>query len=248
MEILPYIFVAIVGFISGIVSGMSGGGGAMLMIPAYIFTGLPPQVAVATAKLSGLGGDFGGLGMLLKSGHVRKDIIRVMIPVAIIVGLITPLVFTVVESKSFQIALAFVMLAMLPTLFIKKKSIKPPTRKHKSAGYFLYSCVLFLQGIFSGGVGSLAVYVLTLLFGTTKLETLATRRIIVAIMSPIALVALFASGFINVWFGLAGLVTAFIGTYIGSKIALKRGERYVTIVMAVTIFASSVILLTTAYS
>ncbi|MDB5177320.1 MAG: hypothetical protein JWN75_988 [Candidatus Saccharibacteria bacterium] len=246
MEILPYVFITIIGFVSGIVSGISGGGGAMLMIPAFIFTGLPPQVAVATAKLSGLGGDFGGLGPFLKSGHIRKDIVKVMIPIAIIIGLITPFVFRVVESRSFQIALAVIMIIMLPTLFLKKKSFKKPTRRHKSIGYFLYTCVLFLQGIFSGGVGSLAVFVLTLLFGTSKLETLATRRVIVAVMSPITLVALFIGGFLNIGLGLAGLVTAFIGTYIGSKIALKRGETFVTIVMAITILISSIILLVKA--
>lgn len=246
MEILPYIFVAIVGFISGIVSGISGGGGAMLMIPAYIFTGLPPQVAVATAKLSGLGGDFGGLSGFLRSGHIRKDIVRVMIPIAIAVGLITPLVFAAVESRGFQIALAIFMIAMLPTLFIKKKTPKPPTRKHRTIGYLLYTCVLFLQGIFSGGVGSLAVYVLTLLFGTTKLETMATRRVIVAVMSPVALIALFIGGFLNVGLGLAGLIPAFIGTYLGTKVVLKRGETFVSIMMAITILISSIILLVEA--
>jgi uncharacterized protein len=246
MEILPYILIAIVGFVSGIVSGISGGGGAMLMIPAFIFTGLPPQVAVATAKLSGLGGDFGGLSGFLKSGHIRKDIIKVMIPIAVIVGLITPLIFAAVEGRGFQIALAIFMILMLPTLFIKKKMLKRPTHKHKSIGYFFYTCVLFLQGIFSGGVGSLAVYVLTLLFGTTKLETMATRRVIVAVMSPVALVALFITGFINIGFGLAGLIPAFIGTYIGTKIVLKRGEMFVTIVMAITILISSITLLITA--
>lgn len=246
MEILPYIIIAIVGFVSGIVSGISGGGGAMLMIPAFIFTGLPPQVAVATAKLSGLGGDFGGLSGFLKSGHIRKDIVKVMIPIAIIVGLITPLVFAAVESKGFQIALAIFMILMLPTLFIKKKTLKRPTRKHKSLGYFLYTCVLFLQGIFSGGVGSLAVYILTLLFGTTKLETMATRRVIVAILSPISLIALFISGFLNIGLGIAGLIPAFIGTYIGTKIVLKRGEMFVSIVMTITILISSLILIVTA--
>lgn len=218
----------------------------MLMIPAFIFTGLAPQVAVATAKLSGLGGDFGGLSGFLKSGHIRKDVIKVMIPIAIIIGLITPLVFQAVESKGFQIALAIFMILMLPTLFIKKKTIKPPTRKHKSFGYFLYTCVLFLQGIFSGGVGSLAVYVLTLFFGTTNLETMATRRVIVAVMSPTALIALYISGFLDVGLGVAGLLPAFIGTYIGTKIILKRGETFVTIVMAVTILVSSIALLVTA--
>jgi len=248
MEFLPYILIAIVGLLSGLVSGISGGGGAMLMIPAFIFSGLPPQVAVATAKLSGLGGDFGGLTAFIRSGHIRKDIIKVMIPIAVIVALITPLVFAVVESKGFQIALAVFMILMLPTLFIKKKTIKPPTRKHKFFGYSLYTVVLFLQGIFSGGVGSLAVYVLTLLFGASKIETMATRRAVVAVMSPIAVIALFLGGFISIWLGLIGLVTQFIGTHIGTKIVLKRGELFVTVVMAVTILVSSAVLLVNAVS
>ena len=174
-------------------------------------------MAVATAKMSGLGADFGGLSAFLKSGHIRKDIIKVMIPIAVVIGLITPLVFAVIESRSFQIALAVIMLAMLPTLFIKKKLLKPPTRKHRFAGYSLYTAVLFLQGIFSGGTGSLAVYVLTLLLGTSKIEAMATRRVVVAVMGPIAFVALLIAGFVNVGFGLAGLVTVFIGTRIGTK-------------------------------
>lgn len=218
----------------------------MLMIPAFIFTGLPPQVAVATAKLSGLGGDFGGLRTIIRSGHIRKDIARVMIPIAVVVGLITPLVFAAVESRGFQIALAIFMMLMIPTLFVKKKTVQPGARKHTIGGYALYSVVLFLQGIFSGGVGSLAIYVLNLLFGTRKLETIATRRVIVAVMSPISVIALLISGFIDIWFGLAGLATAFIGTYIGTKIILKREEKFVTIVMAIVIFASSAALLINA--
>lgn len=169
-----------------------------------------------------------------------------MLPIAIIVGLITPLVFAAFESRVFQIALAVTMILMLPTLFIKKKNLAPPTRKHKFIGYSLYSCVLFLQGIFSGGVGSLAVYVLTLLLGASKLETMATRRAIVAVMAPVSLVALLIGGFVSMGLGLAGLVTAFIGTHIGAKFVLKRSDKFVSIVMAVTIFVSSVILIVNA--
>ena len=201
---------------------------------------------MATAKLSGIGGDFGGLIAFLKSGHIRKDIIKVMIPIAIVIGLVTPLIFAAVESKGFQIALAIFMILMLPTLFIKKKTIKPPTRKHKLAGYSLYTCVLFLQGIFSGGVGSLAVYVLNLLFGATKLETMATRRAIVAVLSPVSVIALLIGGFVTIELGLVGLVTAFIGTHIGAKFVLKRSEVFVSVVMAITIFISSIVLLVSA--
>lgn len=246
MEILPYILIALVGLISGILSGMTGGGGALIMIPAFIFSGLPPQVAVATAKLSGLGGDFGGLAAFIKSGHIRKDVIKVMIPIAVIIGLIVPFVFAVVANQGFQIALAVFMILMLPTLFIKKKALKRPTRKHKLIGYFLYSAVLFLQGIFSGGVGSLAVYVLTLLFGASKVETMATRRAVVAVMSPITVIALLVSGFVSIGLGLTALVTQFIGTHIGSKIILKRGETFISIMMAIAILISSIVLIINA--
>lgn len=53
-------------------------------------------------------------------------------------------------------------------------------------------------------------------------------------------------GFVNVGFGLAGLVPAFIGTYIGTKIVLKRGEAFVTVALAATILVSSVMLLISA--
>lgn len=248
MDILPYIIIAAVGLVSGVFSGITGGGGAMVMIPAFIFGGLPPQMAVATAKFSGLGGDFGGLGAFLKSGHIRKDIIKVMIPVAVVIGLVVPLVFATVTSQGFQIALAVFMILMLPTLFIKKKTLKRPTKKHKLAGYFLYSAVLFLQGIFSGGVGSLAVYVLTLLLGASKVETMATRRVVVAVMSPITVAALLLSGFISIGLGLTALFTQFIGTYIGTKIVMKRGELFITIAMAVAILISSALLITSAVS
>lgn len=247
MEFLPYIFIAIVGLISGIFSGITGGGGAMILIPAFIFSGLSPQMAVATAKFSGLGGDFGGLVAFIKSGHIRKDVIKVMIPIAIIIGLVIPFIFATATNQGFQIVLAIFMIAMIPTLFIKMKTPKRPTKKRKLTGYFLYTGVLFLQGVFSGGVGSLAVYVLTLLFGTSKIEALATRRIIVAVMSPITVVALFIGGFVSIGLGLTALTTQFIGTYIGSKFVLKRGEVFISLVMAITILISSVILLVNAF-
>lgn len=246
MEVVPYFLFAAVGLVSGIISGISGGGGTLLSIPALIFLGLPPQVAVATAKMGGLGDDFGGLKVFAKSGHIRKDIVVVMIPIAIIIGLATPFVFSAIEGRGFQIALAIFMILMLPTLFIKKRSIKPPTHKHKFIGYLLYTVVLFLQGIFSGGVGSLAVYVLSLLFGASKVQTMATRRAIVAVMSPIAVAALFIGGFVDVGFGIIGMVAAFAGALVGAKMIVKRDEKFVTVVMAVAILVSSVVLLISA--
>ena len=246
MDWIPYIFIAVVGLISGVLSGMSGGGGGMLMIPAFIFAGLPPQQAVATGKMNGLGASFGGLSVFAKTGYIRRDVLRVMIPVAIVVGLVTPFAFAAIESDVFQVLLGIILILLVPTLFLKKKRLEAPSRKHRTAGYFAYSGVLTLQAIFGSGVGSLALFILTLLLGTSKLEANATKRAVNAVLTPITFVALLLGGFVVLSYGLVGLATVFVGTHIGSRIAIKHGEQFVTAAMAFTVAVSGIILIVQA--
>lgn len=248
MDLLPYIFIGIVGIISGILSGVSGGGGGMIMIPAFILAGLPPQQAIATGKMNGLGAAFGGLAAFARTGHIRRDILRVMIPVAIVVGLITPFVFSAIDSDIFQILLGIILILLVPTLFIKKKTLRAPSKKHKVAGYSAYSGVLTVQAIFGSGVGSLALFVLTLLLGTSKIEANATKRAVTAVLTPITFVALLIGGYVVLSYGIVGLVSVLIGTHLGSKIALKKGEEFVTIAMATVISISGVALVVSALS
>lgn len=235
MDIPIPAFIGVASFITGVMSGISGGGGGMLMVPVLIFAGLPPQQAVATGKMNGLGAAFGGLTAFVKTGHIRRDILKVMLPIAVVVGVTTPLVFAAMDSQIFQVILGALLILLVPTLFIKKKPLQAPSHQRKLAGYGAYSGVLTLQALFGSGVGSLALFVLTLLLGTNKLEANATRRAVMAVLAPITFVALLLSGYVVLSYGLAGMVSAFAGTHLGSKIALKKGEQFMTIAMAVTV-------------
>lgn len=246
MDVLPYVLIAVVGVVSGVLSGISGGGASMLMMPALIFVGLPPQQAVATNKMNGLGAAFGGLMAFAKTGHIRKDILRVMIPLAIVIGLVTPFVFAAIESDVFQVLLGVILILLVPTLFIKKRSLSVSTKKHRLAGYSAYSGVLTIQAIFGSGVGSLALFVLTLLLGTSKIEANATKRAVTAVLTPITFVALLIGGYVDVPYGIVGLISIFIGTHFGSKLALKKGEGFVTMAMATTITIASIVLIAKA--
>lgn len=246
MEFLPYIIVGSVGIIAGILSGIGGGGAGMIMIPTLIAVGLPPQVAVATGKMNGLGSALGGISVFAKSGQIRKDIIKVMIPIAIIVGLITPFIFVTINSDVFQIILGIILILLVPTLFLKKKIKADRSKKNKAVGYVAYSGVLTMQSLFGAGVGSLALFVLTLLFGTTKLEANATKKAVTAVLTPITFVALLIGGFVWLSYGIVGMVSMFIGSRIGAKIAIKNGDKLVTIVMALTTVVAGALLIYTA--
>jgi uncharacterized membrane protein YfcA len=118
-----------------------------------------------------------------------------------------------------------------------------PAKKHKVAGYTSYTGVITIQAIFGSGVGSLALFVLTLLFGTSKLEANATKRAVTAVLTPIKLIALFIGGYVVLSYGVIGLLSVFIGTYIGSRIAIKSGEQFVSVIMALTVSAAGLFLI-----
>lgn len=246
MDVLPYAIILVAGLGLGILSGISGGGGGFVMIPLLIFLGLPPQVAVATGKMNGLGGAFGGLTAFAKTGLIRKDIVRVMIPIAIIIGLIAPLIFSAIDAEAFQSILGFLLLALTPTLFLRRKKTTKAIKERRILGFSAYSGVLALQAIFGSGSGTLAMFVLTLLFGTSKLEANATKRAVVAVLTPVTFVSLLLSGYVSVSHGLVGMIAAFFGANIGSKIAISKGEQFATYALATITIISATILIFTA--
>lgn len=240
---LQVLILTVTGFFLGILSGIASGGVGAIMVPLAIAVGLPPQVAVGTLKMMGLGASFGGLSVFWKSGHVRKDILRVMVPIGITVGLMTPFIFQRIDSETFQTMLGIILVLMAPTLLIKKKGLHEPSRKRKGVGYFLYSIVLTLQALFGSGAGSLANFVLVLCFGTTKLEANATKRAVTAFLVPITFVGLLLTGYVSLVHGIPLMIASFIGTHIGSKIALRKGEEFVSYAMFLVVLGGGIWLL-----
>ncbi len=240
---LQLIILGSASFVTGILSGMSGGGAGLVMTPLAVAVGLPPQVAVGTMKMAGLGASLGGLSVFAKSGYIRKDILKVMIPIVIIIGIATPFIFRQLNSEMFQKILGVLLLVMTPTLFIRKQSLTTPSKRRKGIGYVLYSGVMTIQALFSTGAGSLATFVLVLCFGTSKLEANATKRAVTAVMVPITLVGLLIAGFVSLSHGLILLVAGFAGTHIGSKVAVNKGESFVTCAMAILAVVSGIWLL-----
>lgn len=240
---LQLAILGLAGFVFGVLSGMSGGGAGLVLTPLAIAVGLPPQTAVGTMKMAALGAAFGGLSVFLKSGHIRRDILRVMIPVGVIIGLTAPFVFKLIEGEIFQKIIGVLVLLLVPTLFIKKTTTSTPSKRRRGLGFALYSLIMAIQALFSAGAGVLATFVLTLLFGTTKLEANATKRAVTAFIVPITFTGLLIAGYVSLPHGAVLLMAGFIGTHIGSKIALKKGEDFVTYATAIAAAVSGIWLL-----
>ena len=240
--LLPVTF--IVAFLSSIISGMSGGGGGFIMTPYYLLIGLTPQQIVAGASVASLGLGSSSLIAMRGKGLIEK---RFLWPLAIVTVLFTILAMLVlprIQSGMFEIAIGILLILLAPTLFIKKSSMQPGERSRKSiiAGYIIYAIILFASSLGSG-LATLLFLPLMFLMGLSALQSNALRRTLMLVQALVAFCIVLPQGYIIWGYALAALVGCYLGGFIGTKIALKRGEKFVKYGLAGVMIISGLVLL-----
>jgi hypothetical protein len=246
MEWWQLTVLGIAGVLMSVFSGIAGGGGGFIMTPLLIFLGLTPAQAVSTGKITGLTVTLGALGgMRSIHGKLSKwRIIPVMV-LAFVVGLAVPFVIKSLDSEVYRVALGIILLLMIPFLLIKKVGLKPykPNIWQRYVGTGLLTLALFLQGVFSGGLGTLVNIVLMGMLGMTATEANVTKRWSQLILNITIVIGVLSTGLI-VWYLFLILVPAtLIGGYIGGKIAVKKGNKFVVDTMIGLIIISAVFLI-----
>ena len=228
-----------VAFLSSIVSGISGGGGGFVMTPYFLLIGFSPQQIVGGGSVASLG--LGGSSLLAMRGQklIHKKFLWPLMILTLISTVLAMSVLPKISGNTFQIVIGFLLIILAPTLFIKKARFQPGQRSKKSiyAGYFVYAGILFASALGSG-LATLLFLPLLFLMGLTALEANATRRVLMLMQSAITFCIVLPQGFIIWSHTLASLAGCWIGGHIGTKIALKKGDKFVKIGLATVMVLS----------
>ncbi len=246
MEWWQLAVLAAAAMVMAIFSGIAGGGGGFVMTPLLIFCGLSPAQAVSTGKFSGLAVTLGALsGMRSIHGSLSKRRVTPVMVLAFVVGLLAPFVIRSLDSEVYRVTLGIILLFMIPVLWVKKVGQRAYTPKgwQKYVGTGLLTVALFLQGIFSGGLGTLVTVVLMSLLGMTATEANVTKRWSQLILNVTIIIGVLFSGLI-VWYILLVLVPAtLVGGFVGGKIAVKKGNKFVLDTMIILMLISAIFLI-----
>jgi len=242
---LDFIIYAIALFGASIMSGIAGGGGGFITTPLLIFLGLPPAQAVATGKISGLSITLGSLSGMKGVKKASRRRLGAIITLAFIIGLLAPLVIINLDSEVYKNLLAVLLLLMIPVLILKKvgHAETTPSFTKKLIGYGLLAMSLFLQAVFSGGLGSLVNIVLMSMLGMPAIEANVTKRYSQVVLNTVIVLGVLSSGLIYWPIALLGVLVAGIGGYIGGKIAVKRGNKFIMAIFIILMFVSAIGLL-----
>src|ERR1044072_4723910 len=226
------ILIGSVSILTSIHSEIGGGGDGFIGTPLLIFLSLRQQQAVASGKIAGLGVTLGSLkGLTTAKLHRWNRVIPLMI-LATLIGLAAPLIIKNLDNEVYRIIIGIFLLCLAPLIVLKKLGVEEKTvpRWQQAIGFPLLIITLLMQAVLSSGMGTLVVLVLMGCLGMRALEANVTKRFSSLILNAVTALGLLTSGLIVWEVALTLFVTNAIGGYIGSKIALKKGDQFINYV------------------
>ncbi len=230
MNAWQLVLFGVASFGMSVFSGISGGGGGFIITPLAIFLGLTPAQAISSGKFNGLATTIGSLSSLrAKPGsRIRKRYIAAMMLLAFVVGLFVPYIIRGFDSRYYRITLGFILLAMIPILHLKKVGHETHhlSNIQKGVGSVLLTGSLFLQGAFSGGLGSLVNIVLMGMMGQTANEAHITKRWSQLVLNITIIVGILGDHFIVWSVAVVGVCTNLVGAHLGGRIATHKGNEF----------------------
>jgi uncharacterized membrane protein YfcA len=226
---------------------MMAGGGSMLTIGTMILLGVEPIVANGTNRIGVLVGT--GSGALTYKAEKFTDLrTSLILGASAIPGAIIGSIYSVqISNHLFQRLLAVVMIFILATMFIPNKKKEAASKKLKNS-WLIYPAMV-LVGLYGGfiqvGVGFIIMAFLRHLMAYDLLRVNMHKVFIVVIYTVPVLIIFGISGKINWYYAIILSLGNAIGSYISVKIALKKGEKVVKVVLVIAIVLMAIRFLTT---
>ena len=247
MEWYTYILVIAVGIVAGIINTMAAGG-SMLTLPVLMALGLPPNMANGTNRIAIFLQNVVGVS----SFHKEKVMdfpsgFKVGIPAAI--GAIAGAFIAVnLNDEVMKLAIAGVMVVVFFLILLKPNRWINSHESHPPIPYWLQVIIYFFVGIYGGfiqaGVGFFLLTSLVLASGYELVKSNALKLFVILLYTPVALVIFFLHGDVNLWIGLVLAAGNMTGAYIGTKIAMRGGAKFIRwfVLVAIMVAATKLIL------
>lgn len=227
----------VVALVLAVLSSMGGGGGGLVMTPYLILWGVPPTVAIGSGKVGALGLATGATRQFMKVQMIDMQLVKRLMLIVAITSLVgAQAVFSVSERTLEQVVSAVVLgvsLIMFGFLLTGVGLEPRQTKKHhRTLGYAGYAVNTTVQAAVGAGVGLFNSIIFISAFGLTALQALATKRMANIVGLAVTSLVFILQGAVN-WVLAAVLLTAyFSGAQIGTKIAIRKGNRFVMAVQA----------------
>jgi hypothetical protein len=224
-------------FLAGIASGFINtlaGGGSTLVLPVLIIAGMPSPIANATNRIAILFQNITAVNRFQKHGKLQiKPVIHITIS-AVIGAVGGSLLASRIAAVHFDKILAVVLIFILIMILRPKseKEYKPLPKWFEVAIFFI---VGFYGGFIQVGVGFIFLATLNLIQRYDLVRANAVKTFIVMCYTFFAVVVFAFSGMILWLHGLLLACGNSLGAYLAVRVAIRKGDKAVKIVLVIAI-------------
>lgn len=244
MDIL-YIATFFVALTSSILSGVAGGGGGFVMAPYWLISGMTPAQGATTGAFMATGMSISSIAAFRKTDHLPKNkkLLLILSAVTLVASIIGAILVPKIDIQAFKYTLAIITISALPLLFIKP-NVQHRFSRHSSLGLTLAISLLVSGSIITSSAFSI-LFALTLMtfFNMSVLQTTSLRRSVSVVQSVVLFVAFAVQGFFIWQHAIAGFIGGTIGSYIGTKYAIRKGEIFAKYALGIISLAGAAALL-----
>ncbi len=224
------LLLAVAGFVSAFVDSTVGGGG-LISLPALLFTGISPALALGTNKLAGTISSFTSTMSYLKSGKISRKLVASLFPLSL-AGSIAGADLVRHMPSSFLKPLVIVLLIAVTLYTIFKKNFGMESRYQGATpkiGMILACAALaigFYDGFFGPGTGSFLAFVF-MAVGFDYVGASGNARTLNLASNAGGLVTFLWLHAVNLEYGFIMGISMLIGAIVGSQVAIRKGASYV---------------------
>ncbi len=240
-----YFATFIVALLSSLLSGMASGGGGFIMAPYWLISGMSPAQGATTGAFMAIGMGGSSLAAFKGSEHTptNRKLLTPLLVITLITSAVGPFFLQHISASSFKPFLAIMTLLSLPLLF-RKRALDGATQGNHRTGLGILAILLLASSFITSSAFSLLITIVLLrYFHLTTLKSTAVRRAMGIVQSLVIFTILFALGNFIWQHALAALLGGTLGSYIGTKYALKKGEQFAKYALAASGIVSSLLLL-----
>lgn len=234
------VFVCLLVGLAGFVDASAGGGG-IIALPAYVFTGMPAHFALGCNKFSSACGTTLSVFKFWKAGAVSiRSSLLAAFSSFIGSGIAASIVLTIPDHVIKTMLLIILPLAAI-VIFLKKDMGEDDLSHSLSrrSAILLSLLIGFLiggyDGMFGPGAGTFAIFAFSSIM-KYDIKTASGNAKIVNLASNYASLLTFAlAGAVYYQIAIPAAICNIIGNYIGAAHALKKGGRFIRPMMIIVL-------------
>ncbi|WP_150466959.1 sulfite exporter TauE/SafE family protein [Francisella sp. SYW-9] len=238
----PILFV--VGFMASVTDTIAGGGG-LITLPALLFCGLPPVLALGTNKFQTVIGEASSTLYFFKKKSVNYKLVIpcfIFVILGSVIGTIILLFISVSWlEKLIPILLTYVLIQMILTIFMRKNKSESDTLKPDKTKFMVMGTSIgFYNGFFGPGTGSLWTIMLMKFFHLDIKSAIMYTKPLNLLGNISALVVFIITSKINYTYAIVMALGAYIGGKFGGHIVSNKNMNLIKIIFFIILFISTI--------